>query len=182
MSRVGKRPIPIPSGVQVTVEGQTVRVKGPKGELEHTLPQEVSAVVEGGQLRVARRDEERRSRALHGLSRSLLANMVLGVSQGFEKGLEIHGTGYRASKSGRKVVLHVGFSHPVEFEPPPGVEVEVTSPTTLLVKGCDKQLVGQVAADLRAVRKPEPYLGKGIRLAGERVRRKAGKAGKAGKR
>lgn len=178
MSRIGKQPIAVPAGVQVTIEGRTVRVKGPKGELRHTLPGPIRAALQDGQLIVSRADEERSSRALHGLSRSLLANMVQGVSVGFQKALEIQGTGYRAAKSGRKLVLTVGFSHPVEIEPPAGVEVEVPAPTSVIVKGTDKQAVGQVAADIRAVRKPEPYLGKGIRYSGERVRRKAGKAGK----
>lgn len=178
MSRIGKQPIAVPAGVQVTIEGRTVRVKGPKGELHHTLPGPIRAALQDGQLIVSRADEERSSRALHGLSRSLLANMVQGVSAGFQKALEIQGTGYRAAKSGRKLVLTVGFSHPVEIEPPAGVEVEVPAPTSVIVKGTDKQVVGQVAADIRAVKKPEPYLGKGIRYSGERVRRKAGKAGK----
>ncbi len=178
MSRIGKQPIAVPAGVQVTIEGRTVRIKGPKGELEHTLPPSIQAALKDGQLLVSRADDERSSRALHGLSRSLLANMVQGVSAGFEKALEIQGTGYRAAKSGRKLVLTVGFSHPVEIEPPAGVEVEVPSPTSVVVKGTDKQAVGQLAADIRAVKKPEPYLGKGIRYSGERVRRKAGKAGK----
>ncbi len=178
MSRVGKQPIAIPSGVQVAIDGQTVKVRGPKAELSHQVPGSLAVAADGGKLLVTRRDEEPRTRALHGLTRSMLANMVHGVANGFEKSLELVGTGYRASKSGRNLVLNVGFSHPVEMEPPAGIEIEVPSPNTVIVRGADKQLVGQVAANIRAVRKPEPYLGKGIRYAGERVRRKVGKAGK----
>lgn len=178
MSRVGKQPIPVPSGVQVTVTGPEVRVKGPKGELSYEVPTAVSARLEEGRLLVNRGDDDRQSRALHGLARSLLANMVQGVSGGFERGLELQGTGYRASKAGAKLVLNVGYSHPVEIDPPVGIDIEVPTPTTVVVKGANKQAVGQVAANIRAVRPPEPYLGKGIRYAGERVRRKAGKAGK----
>lgn len=182
MSRVGKQPIAIPAGVQVTIDGQTVQVKGPKGELTHRVPEALAAALADGKLVVTRRDDGRSTRALHGLTRSLLANMVQGVSAGFEKAIEIQGTGYRASKSGRNLVMHLGFSHPVQIVPPAGIEIEVPAPTSILVRGADKQLVGQVAADIRAVRPPEPYLGKGVRYADERVRRKAGKAGKAGKK
>ncbi|MBX6378988.1 MAG: 50S ribosomal protein L6 [Clostridia bacterium] len=178
MSRVGKAPVPVPAGVEVTIEGRLIRVKGPKGELQWEVPDRIEVRREDGVLRVTRRDDERRSRSLHGLSRTLIANMVLGVSQGFQKTLELVGTGYRAAKSGSRLVLTVGYSHPVEFEPPAGVAIEVPNPTTVIVQGADKQKVGQVAAQIRSVRPPEPYLGKGIRYAGERVRRKAGKAGK----
>lgn len=178
MSRVGKQPIAVPAGVQVAIDGQTVRVKGPKGELAHRVPDAITVALTDGKVLVTRRGDEREARALHGLTRSLVANMVQGVSAGFEKGLEIQGTGYRAAKSGRNLVMHLGYSHPVEIGAPEGIEIEVPNPTTILVRGADKQTVGQVAADIRAVRRPEPYLGKGIRYSGERVRRKAGKAGK----
>ncbi len=178
MSRIGKQPIAIPSGVQVTIAEGAVRVKGPKGELSYTLPEPITAAMQDGTIVLTRRDDERQTRALHGLARSLVANMVRGVSAGYERTLELHGTGYRAAKSGRNVVLTVGYSHPVEIAPPPGIELDVPNATTVVVKGADKQLVGQVAANIRAVREPEPYLGKGIRYAGERVRRKVGKAGK----
>lgn len=178
MSRVGKQPIPVPTGVDVKIDGQVVRVSGPKGELLHELPEIIKASLEDGKIAVTRRDDERKSRALHGLSRNLVANLVVGVTEGYSVTLELHGTGYRASKSGQNLVLQVGFSHPVEIEPPQGVELEVPNPTTVVVKGVDKQQVGQVAANIRAVRSPEPYLGKGIRYSGERIRRKEGKAGK----
>lgn len=178
MSRIGNRPIPVPAEVTVSVEGETVRVKGPRGELEERIPEGISVVLEDGRILVRRRDDEKKRRALHGLIRALLANMVEGVSRGFEKVLEIHGTGYRAAKSGRKVVLSLGYFQPVEFEPPPGIEIEVPQPNTVVVRGASKQLVGQVAAQIRGLRKVEPYLGKGIRYAGEKVRRKAGKAGR----
>lgn len=178
MSRVGKQPIPVPAGVDVKIEGQTVTVKGPKGELSYELPEAVRASLEDGKILVVRRDDQRESRALHGLSRSLVANLVGGVTEGYSRTLELHGTGYRAGKSGRNLVLQVGFSHPVEIDPPQGIEVEVPNATTVVVKGVDKQMVGQMAANIRAVRPPEPYLGKGIRYAGEIIRRKEGKAGK----
>lgn len=178
MSRIGKQPIPVPGGVQVDISARAVRVKGPKGELSYVLPEPISAELRDGSIVLTRRDDERQTRALHGLARSLVANMVRGVSAGFERTLELHGTGYRVAKSGRNVVLTVGYSHPVEVAPPAGIEFDVPNPNTIVVKGADKQLVGQVAANIRAVREPEPYLGKGIRYAGERVRRKVGKAGK----
>lgn len=178
MSRVGKKPIPVPVGVQVDIDAGRVRVKGPKGELEHTLPAGVEAVFADGQIQVARESDARQHRALHGLSRTLVANMVEGVTQGFSRSLELVGTGYRAAKSGRKLVLTVGYSHPVEIDPPSGVDIEVPVPASVIVRGFDKQVVGQVAAHVRAVRPPEPYLGKGIRYAGEKVRRKVGKTGK----
>jgi large subunit ribosomal protein L6 len=181
MSRIGKLPVAIASGVQVDVDGATVRVKGPKGELERTFPQGVSFTQEDGKITVIRANDEKQTRALHGLSRSLLANMVTGVADGFTKTLELQGVGYRVTQAGEKVTLAVGYSHPVEIAPPPGIQLEVDGTTRLHVRGIDKELVGQVAANIRKVRKPEPYKGKGIRYLGERVRRKAGKAGKAGK-
>ncbi|MDI3316680.1 MAG: 50S ribosomal protein L6 [Bacillota bacterium] len=178
MSRVGKQAIPVPAGVEVVVEGRKVVVSGPKGRLEHMVPEPLSAVVDDGRVLVQRPDDERRSKALHGLTRTLIANMVQGVSQGFERTLEITGTGYRAAMQGGRLVLSVGYSHPVGIEPPEGVTIETPNPTTIVVRGADKQKVGQVAANIRAVRKPEPYLGKGIHYSGERIRRKAGKTGK----
>lgn len=178
MSRVGKQPIKLPSGVAVSVEGNAVRVKGPKGELARELHSDVSVEVADGQVLVKRPSDERNHRALHGLSRTLVANMVTGVTAGYQKTLELVGTGYRASKQGRKLVLTVGFSHPVEIDPPAGIEVEVPAQNQVVIKGIDKELVGQFTANVRAVRPPEPYLGKGIRYQGEVVRRKVGKTGK----
>ncbi len=181
MSRIGKLPIPVAKNVQVDVAGLSVKVKGPKGELSRDFPAGVSFVIEEGKIVVARDDDAKRTRAIHGLSRSLLANMVIGVSDGYTKTLELQGVGYRVTQSGEKVTLAVGYSHPVEVVPPPGITLEVDGTTKVHVKGIDKELVGQVAANIRKVRKPEPYKGKGIRYLGEKVRRKAGKAGKAGK-
>jgi large subunit ribosomal protein L6 len=181
MSRIGKLPVVIAKGVQVDVDGSTVRVKGPKGELSREFPAGITFQVEDGRVVVKRPDDEKQSRALHGLSRSLLANMVTGVADGFTKTLELQGVGYRAQQAGQKVTLAVGFSHPVEIDPPEGIQLEVEGTTKLHVRGIDKEMVGQVAANIRKVRKPEPYKGKGIRYLGERVRRKAGKAGKAAK-
>jgi large subunit ribosomal protein L6 len=179
MSRIGKKPITIPSGVEVTLDGTHVTVKGPKGTLEHDMPESISITREGDDLVVARPDDEREHRALHGLTRSLVANMVFGVSEGFVKELEIVGVGYRAAAAGpRHLDLQLGFSHPVTVDAPDGVEFEVPIPTRITVRGFDKQLVGQVAADIRKIRKPEPYKGKGIRYADERVLRKAGKSAK----
>jgi large subunit ribosomal protein L6 len=178
MSRIGKRPISIPQKVTVTIEGQQVAVKGPKGELSRTLPNEVVVEQEGETLLVKRRDESRAARQRHGLSRTLVANMVEGVSQGFQRRLEIQGVGYRAQVQGRNLVLNVGYSHPVQIEPPDGVQMAVENNTNVVVSGIDKEIVGNIAARIRAVRPPEPYKGKGIRYAGEFVRRKAGKAGK----
>jgi len=178
MSRVGKRPVPIPPGVEVKVDGNVVYVKGPKGELSRRVPDVMRVHIEHGRLVVERAADDRRTRSLHGLTRSLVANMITGVTQGYQKGLELIGVGYRASKSGRNLSLAVGYSKPVEIEPPPGIEFEVVNPTYVLVKGFDKETVGEVAAKIRRVRPPEPYQGKGIRYAGERVRRKEGKAGK----
>lgn len=179
MSRVGRQPIPLPQGVTVTVEGNTVRVRGPKGQLEGTLPAAVQVQVGAAEVQVTRRDDARESRALHGLSRTLVANMVEGVVNGYRKSLDLVGTGYRASKNGNKLVLTVGYSHPVEITPPAGIELEVPAQNSVVVRGIDKQLVGQVAANVRAVRKPSAYgEGKGIRYTGERVRTKEGKTGK----
>ena len=179
MSRVGKEPIPIPSGVEVTIDGGHVAVKGPKGELERETPTQIVISRTGDELIVSRPDDERQNRALHGLVRSLVNNMVVGVSDGFSRDLEIVGVGYRATAQGpNRLELQVGFSHPVRIEAPDGITFEVPQPTRITVRGCDKQLVGQVAADIRKVRKPEPYKGKGIRYAGERVLRKAGKSAK----
>ncbi len=181
MSRIGTLPIPVAKNVQLDISGSTVKVNGPKGELVRAFPAGISFTLEDGKVTVVRPDDEKRSRALHGLSRSLLANMIRGVSDGFTKTLELQGVGYRATQTGEKVTLAVGFSHPVEVVPPAGIQLEVEGTSKLHVKGIDKELVGQVAANIRKVRKPEPYKGKGIRYLGERVRRKAGKAGKAGK-
>ncbi len=179
MSRVGKSPIPIPSGVEVSIDGPRVSVKGPKGELAHEAPPSITVTREGDELVVTRPDDERDNRALHGLTRSLVNNMVVGVSEGYSRELEIVGVGYRATAQGpARLELQVGFSHPVHFEAPEGISFEVPTPTRITVRGCDKQLVGQVAADIRKIRKPEPYKGKGIRYADERVQRKAGKSAK----
>lgn len=181
MSRVGQAPIPVPSGVEVKIEGRDVTVKGPKGELSRTLPDALEITLDDGVLTVARADEERESRALHGLFRSLVANMVTGVTDGYRRGLEIVGVGYRATAQGdRALELAVGYSHTVKVEAPEGITFEVPSNTRIDVVGIDKEKVGQVAADIRAIRKPEPYKGKGIRYQGEVVRRKAGKAASAG--
>lgn len=178
MSRVGKNPIQVPSGVDIAVDGSDVTVKGPKGELKRRFHERVTISVDDGVATVDRRDESRQSRALHGLSRALLANMVTGVSEGFRRELEIQGVGYRAQLKGRDLELQVGYSHPVTIPAPAGITFEVSEPTKVSVSGIDKEMVGQVAADVRKVRPPEPYKGKGIRYAGEYVRRKAGKAGK----
>jgi len=179
MSRVGLSPIPVPSGVDVTINGRDVTVKGPKGTLSHELPETITLREDEGNLLVERVNDERQNRSLHGLSRALVANMVLGVSEGFRKNLEIVGVGYRATaKSDTALELALGFSHPVTVEAPEGVTFEVTSPTAIGVIGIDKQAVGQVAANIRKIRKPEPYKGKGVRYAGERVLRKAGKTAK----
>lgn len=178
MSRIGKRPIPVPQNVTVTIADQHVAVKGPKGELSRTLPGEVEVVQDGETLLVNRRNESRVARQRHGLSRTLVANMVEGVSQGFQRRLEIQGVGYRAQVQGRNLVLSVGYSHPVQIEPPEGIQIAVENNTNVIVSGTNKEIVGNIAAQIRAVRPPEPYKGKGIRYAGEAVRRKAGKAGK----
>jgi len=178
MSRVGKSPIPVPSGVDVTISGTHVTVKGPQGTLERDIPEPIRVRQEGDELRVERPDDERRNRALHGLVRSLVNNMVVGVTEGYTRELEIVGVGYRANLAGSTLDLSLGFSHPVRVDAPAGITFEVPQPTQITVKGIDKELVGQVAADIRAIRKPEPYKGKGVRYAGEHVRRKAGKAAK----
>jgi len=180
MSRIGRLPIPIPAGVEVTVDGSLVTVRGPKGELRREVAPEVSVVHEDSSLRVERPRDDKRSRELHGLTRTLVANMVTGVTTGFRKPLEITGVGYRAQKVGDKLQLSLGYSHPVEIQPPAGISFEVDNPTRLAVVGIDKELVGLTAARIRATRKPEPYKGKGVRYAGEQIRRKAGKAGKIG--
>lgn len=179
MSRIGKMPIAIPSGVEVRIEGSRVTVKGPKGELSRELDPEMKLSLSDGALTVERPSDQARHRAAHGLTRSLIANMVAGVSEGFEKALELQGVGYRAQMQGQNLVLAVGYSKPVEVEPPPGIEFEVDGTTRVIVRGISKEGVGQAAADVRKVRPPEPYKGKGIRYVGEYVRRKAGKAGKA---
>lgn len=179
MSRIGQSPISIPSGVEVTISGRTVRVKGPKGELEERIPEGISVAQEDSEIKVHRADEQRETKALHGLVRSLVNNMVDGVTKGFEKSLEIQGVGYRAQKRGNDLELSVGFSHAVTKPAPEGIEFDVPQPTRIVVRGIDKELVGQVAAEIRAIRKPEPYKGKGIRYEGEQIRRKAGKAAKA---
>jgi large subunit ribosomal protein L6 len=178
MSRIGKRPISIPNKVTVSIDGQAVAVKGPKGELSRVLPAEVEVVQEGETILVKRRDESRVARQRHGLSRTLVANMVEGVSQGFQRRLEIIGVGYRAQVQGKNLILNVGYSNPVQIEPPDGIQMAVENNTNVIVSGIDKEIVGNTAARIRAVRPPEPYKGKGIRYAGEVVKRKAGKAGK----
>lgn len=178
MSRIGKRLITVPDKVTVTINGQHVAVKGPKGSLERVLPSLVNVEQEGSTLRVLRVNETRTSRQLHGLSRTLVSNMVEGVSQGFQKRLQIQGVGYRAQAQGSKLTLNVGYSNPVEMTMPEGIQVAVERNTEVTVSGIDKEVVGNVAAQIRAVRPPEPYKGKGIRYSGENIRRKAGKAGK----
>lgn len=179
MSRIGRMPIEIPEGVKVEIEQARVRVTGPKGELEQSFRPEMSIQQEGETVKVERESDEPKVRALHGLTRSLLFNMVQGVTEGFEKVLQVEGVGYRPELRGSDLILYVGFSHPVEVPPPEGIEFEVDDRARLItVKGIDKQLVGQTAADIRKIRPPEPYKGKGIRYQGEYVRRKAGKAGK----
>jgi len=180
MSRIGNAPIELSSGIEVSVDGDTVVVKGPKGTLTQTLDPRISVSVEDGVVTVARVDDERESRALHGLSRALIANMVVGVMDGYSKELQAVGVGYRGALKGTNLELQVGFSHPVTIEAPDGITFEVPEPTKFIVSGIDKQLVGQVAANIRSVRPPEPYKGKGIRYVDEYVRRKAGKAGVAG--
>lgn len=178
MSRIGKQPIPVPSGVEVMIDGSTVTVKGPKGELTQTFSERLSIALEDGAIVVSRADDSRESRSLHGLTRTLINNMVVGVSEGYSKSLEIVGVGYRAAMKGSDLELALGFSHPVLIKPEPGITFEVPAPNKIVVRGIDKQRVGQVAADIRKWRKPEPYKGKGIRYEGERVRRKLGKAAK----
>ena len=178
MSRVGKKPIEIPSGVTVTLDNNHVTVKGPKGELSRTFHADIEIKVEDNVINISRPSDAKEHRALHGTTRAVLANMVEGVSKGFERTLELVGVGYRASKQGNKLVLSVGYSHPVEIEPETGIEIEVPANTKVIVKGTDKERVGALAANIRDVRPPEPYKGKGIRYEGEYVRRKEGKTGK----
>lgn len=176
MSRVGRQPIPLPKGVEVEIDGSKVAVKGPKGELRREFVPDMEIALNDGEIVVTRPSDVPRHRALHGLTRTLIANMVTGVSEGYEKTLEIHGVGYRAEQQGKALVLNVGFSHPVKVEPPEGVELSLESPTVIVVRGIDKEKIGQMAAEIRQIRPPEPYKGKGIRYRGEHVRRKAGKA------
>ena len=182
MSRVGRLPVVIPTGVQVEVKGSSVRVKGPKGEMQRTFSPVIGIAMENGQVLITRNSDLPAERALHGTTRAVIANMINGVSAGFERVLEIEGVGYRAEMNGKTLVLNMGYSHPVEVEPPAGISFDVDTKTRqIFVRGFDKELVGQVAADVRAVRKPEPYHGKGLHYLGEHIRRKAGKAGKAAK-
>jgi large subunit ribosomal protein L6 len=178
MSRIGKLPIPVPSGVDVAISGQLVTVKGPKGSLSHTVSEPITVAQEDGTLTVARPDDERESKSLHGLSRTLIANMVVGVTQGYVKPMEIVGTGYRVAARGSDLEFALGFSHPVVVAAPDGISFRVDSPTRFAVEGIDKQKVGEVAANIRKLRKPDPYKGKGVRYQGEVIRRKAGKTGK----
>ena len=180
MSRIGRLPITVPSGVDVTIDGRTVTVTGPKGSLSRALHPDMTVSREEGTIVVTRPTEQKTHKQLHGLTRTLVNNMVIGVTDGYRKGLEITGVGYRAALSGRKLTLNLGYSHPVEIDPPDGISFELENPTRLTVVGIDKELVGQIAAQVRATRKPEPYKGKGVRYAGEYIRRKAGKAGKIG--
>ncbi len=178
MSRVGKLPVKVPAGVDVTIEDNRVTVKGPKGELSRTFHRDMKISREGDTVVVARPSDERNERALHGLTRTLIQNMVQGVTKGYEKTLQIEGTGYRAAKSGHKLTLTLGFSHPVEIDPPQGIQIDVPNATTMVIRGSDKEMVGEMAAKIRDIRPPEPYKGKGIRHLGERVKHKAGKTGK----
>jgi large subunit ribosomal protein L6 len=178
MSRIGRLPIPVPAGVDVTIDGRDVTVKGPKGTLTHTVVEPISIAREDGNLLVTRPDDERDSRARHGLTRTLVANMVTGVTAGYEKNLEIVGVGYRVAAKGSNLEFALGFSHPVTIEPPDGITFEVQAPTRFVVRGIDKQKVGEVSAKIRKLRKPDPYKGKGVRYQGEVVRRKVGKTGK----
>jgi large subunit ribosomal protein L6 len=180
MSRIGRLPIAVPSTVDVTIDGREVTVKGPKGTLSRTLHPDMTVSREDGTIVVTRPTEQKTHKQLHGLTRTLVNNMVVGVTDGYRKGLEITGVGYRATLNGKKLTLNLGYSHPIEIDPPEGISFEVENPTRLAVVGIDKELVGQVAAKVRSTRKPEPYKGKGVRYAGEKIRRKAGKAGKIG--
>jgi large subunit ribosomal protein L6 len=180
MSRIGRLPITVPSGVDVTIDGRNLTVKGPKGSLSRALHPDMTVSREEGTLVVTRPTEQKMHKQLHGLTRTLVNNMVVGVTDGYRKGLEITGVGYRATLNGKKLTLNLGYSHPIEIDPPAGISFEVENPTRLAVVGIDKELVGQIAAKVRATRKPEPYKGKGVRYAGEYIRRKAGKAGKIG--
>ncbi len=177
MSRIGEKPVPIPEGVTVTVSGDSIGVQGPKGTLSRDIHPEMKVTVGNGQITVERPSDGKKHRSLHGLTRTLIANMVTGVTEGYSKGLEISGMGYRASKVQDKLVLNLGFIRPVEIVPPPGIVIEVPTPTSVTVSGIDKEVVGQVAADIRKLRPPEPYQGSGVRYAGEKIRRKAAKSG-----
>ena len=178
MSRIGKNPVPVPSGVTVDIDGQTVTVKGPKGSLTHVVAEPITVEQTDGVIEVKRPDDERRSKSLHGLSRTLIANMVTGVTEGYSTTLEISGTGYRVVPKGQGLEFSLGFSHPIQVDAPEGISFQVEGPTKFTVSGTDKQLVGEVAANIRKLRKPDPYKAKGIRYSGEVIRRKAGKAGK----
>ncbi len=178
MSRIGKLPIPVPAGVEVKIDGQNIEVKGPKGTLAHVVPAPITIVLEDNTITVTRPDDERLSRSLHGLTRTLIANNIHGVTQGFSKGLEIVGTGYRVTAKGEDLEFALGYSHSITVQPPVGISFVVEGNTKVTVNGIDKQAVGEVAANIRKLRKPEPYKGKGVRYAGEVVRRKAGKSGK----
>jgi large subunit ribosomal protein L6 len=180
MSRIGRLPITVPSGVDVTIDGRNVTVKGPKGTLSRALHPDITVSREDGTIVVTRPTEQKTHKQLHGLTRTLVNNMVVGVTDGYRKGLEITGVGYRAALNGKKLTLNLGYSHPIEIDPPEGITFEVENPTRLAVVGIDKELVGQIAAKVRQTRKPEPYKGKGVRYSGEYIRRKAGKAGKIG--
>jgi large subunit ribosomal protein L6 len=180
MSRIGRLPITVPASVDVTIEGRRLTVKGPKGTLTRELHPDMTVSREDGNLVVTRPTEQKTHKQLHGLTRTLVNNMVVGVTDGYRKGLEITGVGYRAAKTGEKLTLNLGYSHQIEIDPPAGITFEVENPTRLAVIGIDKELVGQIAAQVRSTRKPEPYKGKGVRYAGEKIRRKAGKAGKIG--
>ena len=177
MSRIGRLPVAIPSGVEINVEGQTVKVKGPKGELAHTVAQPITVEKNDGEVQVSRPNDERESRSLHGLTRSLINNMVVGVTDGYEKRMEIHGTGYRVAGQSGSLVFSLGYSHSITVDAPEGIAFAVENPTRFSVQGIDKQQVGEVAANIRKLRKPDPYKGKGVRYAGEHIRRKVGKAG-----
>ncbi|MDU2418165.1 50S ribosomal protein L6 [Negativicoccus succinicivorans] len=177
MSRIGNQPIAIPSGVDITLDGHTLTVKGPKGTLSHKLPESMQVEIAADEVKVTRPSDDKEHKSLHGLTRSLINNMVIGVTEGYSKTLEIVGVGYRAAMKGKNLNLTLGFSHPVIMEPPAGIEFETPEPTKIIVKGADKEVVGQVAAEIRDWRKPEPYKGKGVRYEGEHVRRKAGKTG-----
>ena len=182
MSRVGRLPVVIPAGVQVEVTGSNVRIKGPKGEMQRTFSTSIGIAKENNQILVTRNSDLPAERALHGTTRAVLANMIHGVSAGFDRTLEIEGVGYRAELNGKNLVLYVGYSHPVEIEPPAGISFDVDAKTRqVIIRGYDKELVGQIAANVRNIRPPEPYHGKGLHYLGERIRRKAGKAGKAAK-
>jgi large subunit ribosomal protein L6 len=180
MSRIGRLPITVPSGVDVTIDGRNVTVTGPKGTLSRALHPDITVSREDATIVVTRPTEQKTHKQLHGLTRTLVNNMVVGVTDGYRKGLEITGVGYRAALNGKRLTLNLGYSHPIEIDPPDGISFELENPTRLAVVGIDKELVGQVAASVRATRKPEPYKGKGVRYAGEYIRRKAGKAGKIG--